>query len=153
MHAGGNVITREYPGTFSAMAKRFSVWNNYCECGTLSPRKKKGGNSSSLNDGDLELMETLTTIRPTITPDELKEEVEMYGQKPICTSISAISGALKNRMPSGLEYSRKKVNKVAIERFIPVNMIYTQLFINDLHSHITGQDTTGTLQWEKDAPN
>lgn len=142
IHQGGNIITREYPGTFSAIAEKFSVsnstisnvWNNYCEYGTLEPRRRRPRNQSNLNDGDLELIETLKAIRPTISLSELKEEVERYGQKPNGTSISAISKALKNRMLSGLEYSRKKINIVAMERFTPVNMIYTQIFINYLHS-------------------
>lgn len=139
---GGNAVTQEFPGTFSSIAKRFSVhdstvknvWVNYCENGTLAPRRKKGGNPSHLNDGDLELIETLVRNRPTISLNELKEDVELYGNKPNGTSIPAISKALKYRMPSGLKYSRKKVNKVATERFTPVNMIYTQLFIDYLHS-------------------
>jgi transposase len=142
IHSGGNIITREYPGNFSAIAKRFSVhdstvkniWSNYCENKTLDPKKKKGGNPSKLHDGDLELIETLTRIRPTISLNELKDDVELYDPKPDGVSISAISRALKQRMPSGLQYSRKKVNKVAIERFTPVNMVYTQMFINYLHS-------------------
>ena len=140
IYSGGNIVTQEYPGNFSTIAKRFSVqdstvkniWRNYCENNTLNPKKKTGGNPSKLKDGDLELIETLIRIRPTISLNELKDDVELYGQK--CVSISAISRALTQRMPSGLQYSRKKVNKVAIKRFTAVNMIYTQMFINYLHS-------------------
>ena len=140
IYSGGNIVTQEYAGNFSTIAKRFSVhdstvkniWRNYCENNTLNPKKKKGGNPSKLKDGDLELIETLIRIRPTISLNELKDNVELYGQKRV--SISAISRALTQRMPSGLQYSRKKVNKVAIERFTSVNMIYTQMFINYLHS-------------------
>ena len=82
----------------------------------------------------MRLIETLMMLRPTISLNELKDEVELYGQKQYAVSISAISRALRNRMLSGLQYSRKKVNKVAIERFTPVNMIYTQMFIDYLHS-------------------
>ena len=37
-------------------------------------------------------------------------------------------------MISGKEYTRKKVNTVAIERFTHINMLYTQMFINYIHS-------------------
>ena len=108
IHTGGNIITREYPGNFSAVAKRFSVhdstvkniWINYCENRTLDPKKESGGNPSKLNDGDLQLIETLTMLRPTISLNELKDEVELYGQK----------------------------------QYAPVNKIYTQMFIDYLHS-------------------
>ena len=48
------------------------------------------------------------------------------------TSISAISHALKNRMPSGYRYSRTKLTTIARERFTHDNILYTQLFIDYL---------------------
>ncbi|CAB4017230.1 Ankyrin repeat domain-containing 34B [Paramuricea clavata] len=88
IHSGGNIITREYPGNFFAIAKRFSVhdstvnniWSNYCENKTLDPKKKKGGNPSKLRDGDLELIETLTRIRPTISLNELKDDLKFFDE-------------------------------------------------------------------------
>ena len=37
-------------------------------------------------------------------------------------------------MPSGQQYTRKKITKLARERFTPNNIFYTQLFINYLSS-------------------
>ena len=60
------------------------------------------------------------------------EEIEQLGGEHI--SMSAISRAIKNRLPSRQQYSRKKLTKVASERFTPDNLFYTQLFINYLSS-------------------
>ena len=51
--------------------------------------------------------------------------------KAVCSVHIGYFRALRNRMLSSLQYSRKKVNE---ERFTPVNMIYTQKFIDYLHS-------------------
>ena len=49
-------------------------------------------------------------------------------------SMSTVSRAISNRMPSGQKYTRKKITKLARERFTPNNIFYTQLFINYLSS-------------------
>ena len=51
-------------------------------------------------------------------------------------SCSAISRAIKTRMPSGKRYSRKKVTLIARERFHHGNILYTQLFIDYLSAKI-----------------
>lgn len=47
-------------------------------------------------------------------------------------ACSAISRAIKTRMPSGKQHSRKKVTLIARERFHHDNILYTQLFMDYL---------------------
>ena len=53
---------------------------------------------------------------------------EMNGEE---VSMATVSRALKHRLPSG-PYTRKKITKIALERFTQTNIFYTQLFINYL---------------------
>ena len=47
------------------------IWKNYCETGSLSPLKHRGGNPSHLSIGDLELIEVLKRQKPSITRAEV----------------------------------------------------------------------------------
>ena len=58
------------------------------------------------------------------------EKLREHGE----VSQSELSREIHRHMISGKEYTRKKVNTVAIERFSYTNMVYTQMFINYLHS-------------------
>lgn len=71
---------------------------------------------------------------PTITQKEIHADLPRFGYIFGGTSISAISRAMRNRLPSGKKYSYKKALHTATERYTQTNMIYTQLFINYLHS-------------------
>lgn len=81
----------------------------------------------------MELIEVLKREKGSISLKEIYDVLDTVGDCGPKTSISAISKASKNRLPSG-PYSRKKITQFARERFTPVNMIYTQLFIDYLSS-------------------
>ena len=98
------------------------------------PRPHGGGNPSKLGREDLELIEVLITANPTISHKELLDKLEEHGDVFGEVSRSELSRAIDCRMISGKEYTRKKVTTVAIERFSHINMVYTQMFINYLHS-------------------
>ena len=142
LHNGGDQLSGYFPGNFRNVADKFKVsnstvtniWTNFIRTNNINPVPKKGGNPSHLTDGDLQLIETLVVANPTITQKEILSNLEQFGDVFGGTSISAISKALQSRMPSGKKYSHKKASRTAEERFSQTNMIYTQLFINYLHS-------------------
>jgi transposase len=139
---GGNTITGYFPGTFQAVAQKFRVarstvrkiWRLYCDSFREDPLPKGGGNPSNLSQADLELIEVLKREKGSITLKEIYQELEVIGECGGNTSTSAICRAIKNRMPSGEAFSRKKITHIARERFTPENMIYSQLFIDYVSS-------------------
>ena len=103
------------------------VWHRYCEVMQTTSRPKRGYTCAKLEEDDLELIEVFKVHSPSISLYEIMEEIEQLGGEQI--SVSAVS-RIKNRLPSGQQYSRKKLTKVASERLTPDNVFYTQLFIN-----------------------
>lgn len=85
--------------------------------------------SKLTNEEDLQLIEVLKIERPSISLAEITNVLLEMGNS---ASISAISRAIKYRMPSGYQYSRKKLTLIARERFYEENILYTQLFIDYL---------------------
>jgi len=139
---GGNIATGFFPGSITMLANKFHVsrssirriWQRFCEEFTELPRVRGGGNPSKLTNDDLELIEVLKNYKGSMTLKEIYAILEEFGDCQGNTSISAISHAIKTRMVSGQRYSRKKITKVAKERFTPVNLIFTQLFMDYLSS-------------------
>ena len=62
----------------------------------------------------------------------LAEISDVFTEMGNTASISAISRAIKTRMPSSKQYSRKKLTLITRERFHEDNILYTQLFIDYL---------------------
>ena len=95
--------------------------------------KPKGGlTSEKLKEDGRELIEVLKLHSPSTSLYEIIEELELLGGQQI--SMLAVSRSIKSRLPSDHQYSRKKLTKVAMERFTPDNLFYTQLFINYVSS-------------------
>ena len=110
-----------------------SVWHRYCEEMQTTSRPKGGYTCAKLEEDDLEVIEVLKVHSPSISLYEITEEIEQSGGEHI--SMSAVSRAIKNRLPLGQQYSRQKLTKVGkSERLTPDNLFYTQLFINYLSS-------------------
>ena len=98
-----------------------------------TPAKPKGGlTSEKLKEDGRELIEVLKLHSPSMSLYEIIEELEQLGGQQL--SMSAVSRSIKSRMPSGHQYSRKKLTKGAMERFTPDNLFYTQLYINYVYS-------------------
>ena len=97
--------------------------------GTVKPQKHAGGNPSNL-----QFIETCKKARPTSSLKEIFDGLNEFGDVPNGTSTPAISRALRNKMLSGLKYSRKKISTVSQERFSAANIAYTQMFIDYLHA-------------------
>lgn len=128
-------------GSFSSVASSLNVskqtviniWRRFVESGKIERRDSAGGRQRHLTDGDLELIETLKKVKPSTTCREIHDCLHDYGDIPEGTSLSAIHRAVIDCMPSGQEYSFKKIQHIAQERFTLQNMAYTQLFLNYLH--------------------
>ena len=140
---GGNQATGIFPGKYIDIARSLGVssavvsniWKRYCQDGSISPKKNTGGNPSHLSQGDLPYIEFLKQQKPSITYDEIIQQLYEFGDLPYGTiSKTALSEAVRHRLPSGKEYSFKKINIVAQERFTLQNMAYTQVFIDYLNS-------------------
>ena len=142
LSAGGCPETTYFPGEFKTVADKFklsnstikNIWISFCDRKTVDPRPHGGGNPKKLGREDLELIEVLITADPTISHKELLEKLREHGEVFGEVSQSELSRAIHRHMISGKEYTKKKVNTVAIERFSYTNMVYTQMFINYLHS-------------------
>ena len=145
VEGGGDPLTMIFPGRFVDIANELNVslatvskiWKNYCETGSLSPLKHRGGNPSRLSNGDLELIEVLKRQKPSITHAEVMDCLHDCGDLPFgTTSVTEVCNAVRNRLciPSGKKFTLKKIAHVAQERFTIANMAYTQLFVDYLYA-------------------
>ena len=108
------------------------MWNQFCSARTLT--LSKGGDfSSKLSAGDLELIETMKTMRGSISLRKLQDVLaDISDVQDI--AVSASSKTIKSKLFSGKRYSRKKITYVAKKRITYENMVYTQLFVDYLSS-------------------
>ena len=74
------------------------------------------------------LLETMVQARGSSSLKELRDDLAIHGD---CgeLSTSTISRNIRNKLPSGCNYSRKRSGKSASERFTLENIVYTQLHI------------------------
>ena len=140
---GGNPETGFFPGKFVDIARPLGVssavvskiWKRYWQDKTISPKPNTGGNPSHLSEGDLHYIEFLKRQRPSISYNEILQQLYEFGDLPYgTTSMTGLSEAVRNRLPSGKKYSFKKLNIIAHERFTLQNMAYTQVFFDYLHN-------------------
>jgi hypothetical protein len=137
---GGDRLTGELPISMKIVADEVQVtvntvsrvWRRFCSDSMEDPLSSGGDFSSKLTAGDLELIETLKTVKGSIHLRELYAILEEFGDIAGQISLSTISRAIKTKLLSGQCYSRKRVTNIASERFTRENMLYTQLFINYL---------------------
>ena len=116
VEGGGDPLTMIFPGRFVDIANELNVslatvskiWKNYCETGSLSPLKHRGGNPSRLSNGDLELIEVLKRQKPSITHAEVMDCLHDCGDLPFgTTSVTEVCNAVRNRLciPSGKKFT------------------------------------------------
>ena len=94
-----------------------------------------------MTEHDLELIEAVKVRRGSITLQEICDELVAVGDFNGNIPSRTVCGIIRNRMPSSKLYSRKKVTRLAKEGFTHANMVYTELFINDVNS----KDPSGGL--------
>ena len=140
--AGGDPESGNFPGKFVNIARSLGItsaavsqiWKRYCTEGSIDPLPHSGGKPSHLSEGDLQYIEFLKRQRPSITYKEIMQNLYEFGDLPYgTTSISALSQAVQHRLPDG-DFSYKKLNVIAQERFTLQNMAYTQVFIDYLNN-------------------
>jgi transposase len=141
---GGDRLSGYIPVTYTFLSQQLSVspntvkniWGRYCEDFNVTARSAGGSRNNKLNQDDLELIETLKVEKPSMSLAELVDVVSQHGGlQNGQISVSAISRAIRSgRLPTGQRYSWKKLTKLALERFTPDNILYTQLFVDYLSS-------------------
>lgn len=137
----GNTLTGQFNSSYSAIARSVGVshvtvakvWKQFCSTRSLSPKKNPIARPSHLSYGDLCLIEALKREKPTISYDEILEQLYEFGDLPFGTvSKSTLSKAVRRRLPGG-EFTLKKLGRIAQERFTVRNMAYTQLFLDYIY--------------------
>ena len=80
---------------------------------------------------NLFVKETMVQANSSSWLKELRDDLAIHGD---CgeLSTSTLSRYITNKLPSGRNYSRKRLRKCASERFTPENIVYTQLYIDYL---------------------
>ena len=76
---------------------------------------------------DSVLLETIISGSGVTSLSEIQSELDTAAD---CGRVSTISCHIRNNRPSGNKYSRKKISKLATERFTNDNIIYTQLHLD-----------------------
>ena len=142
---GGNSTTGHFPGRYVDVASELNlssavvskIWKQFCEktWGLAKVLSKMWGNKSGLSEGDLQLIEVVKRHKPSTTYAELADILLEIGDIPRGgTFKTALSNAVRHRMPSQENFSCKKIAHVAQERFTKQNMAYTQIFTDYLHT-------------------
>ena len=75
------------------------------------------------------LLETNVQASGSSSLKELRDDLAIHGD---CgeLSTSTFSRNIRKKLPSGRNYSRKRLGKCASERFTPENIVYTQLSVH-----------------------
>ena len=104
----------------------------YRETGNIDPLSRKHIRTpSKLSFGDSMLLETIVQSKGSTSLKEIKSELSNFGD---CgeVSLSTLSRHVRKNLPSGKDYSRKRLGKCAGERFTHENLVYTQLYLDYL---------------------
>ena len=137
---GGDRITGYIPQSVTQFARELrvsvktvkSVWFRYCEEMRTSARPIGGLTSEKLKEDDRELIDVLKLHSPSTTIYEIIEELEQLGgQQNFNVGRFTIH---KKQATFRSSVFKKKLTKVAMERFTPYNLFYTQMFINYVSS-------------------
>ena len=104
----------------------------YRETGNIEPLKRKHIRTrSKLSSGDSMLLETIVQSNGSTSLKEIKSELSNFGDSGEL-SLCTLSRHVRKNLPSGKDYSRKRLGKCAGERFTHENLVYTQLYLDYL---------------------
>ena len=78
-----------------------SVWQKFVHDGTVSPKKRISGNPPKLSTGDLQLIETMKTIKPSTSSKNITEQLQLHGNFPSGISTSTIKRAIRTSLSEG----------------------------------------------------
>ena len=138
----GDRATQNIPCGYTKIAAHFKVtpntvkkiWTRFCQEYNERSLPTSGGKPPKLTQADLELIEVLKTAQGSISLVEIFEILDELGDIQGEVSLSTLSRAVRNRLPSGRKYTRKKITQIAAERFTNNNILYTQLFMNYINA-------------------
>lgn len=141
LEKGGDMATQEIPCGYADIARYFKVapntvkkiWKQVCNKYKEKRLPVSGGGHLSLTAGDLELIEVLKLTKGSISLAEIWGILDEFGDAE-SVSLSTLSRAIRNKLPSGRRYTRKKITHIASERFTNNNILYTQLFRNYINA-------------------
>ena len=106
----GNALTGQFNSSYSAIARSVGVshvtvakvWKQFCSTRSLSPKKNSIARPSHLSYGDLCLIEALKREKPTISYDEILEQLYEFGDLPFGTvsksTLSKVHSASRRRI-------------------------------------------------------
>ena len=70
------------------------------------------GNPQKLSTGDLQLIETMKTMKPSTSSKNIKEQVQLHGNFPSGISTNTINRTIRTSLSEG-KYSWKRMNRNA----------------------------------------
>lgn len=129
----GNTSMREIarrfridPSTVSRILKRYE------QHGTVAPDSRDHTRTlKKLTFQDSILLETMVLNKGSTSLKELQADLNRFGNCGVL-SQSTISKHVRNELPSGKHYSRKRLGKIPQDRFSHANLVYTQLYLDNL---------------------
>ena len=139
MDIRSNVVDRALQGeSFGEISRHLEIARStvskvveiYRVTGSVEPLPKNNRNyNSKVTYEDSISLETIIGGSGATSLSEMQSELDTTAD---CgrVSLSTISRHIRNKLPSGNKYSRKKISKLATERFTNDNIIYTQLYLD-----------------------
>ena len=105
---------------------------HYRETGNIEPLSRKHIRTrSKLSFGDSMLQETIVQSKGSTSLNARKSELSNFGDYGEL-SLSTLSRHVRKNLPSGKDYSHKRLGKCAGERFTHENLVDTQLYLDYL---------------------
>ena len=100
----------------------------YEQDGTVFPTNRKftTGNPKKLDKNDIDFIRHLKQVKPSISYNEIYNQVTQFCHLPSGTSRSAIGRAVRD----DLQMTYKRLTKAKAEKFTPQNIAYCQAFLD-----------------------
>ncbi|XP_044174449.1 uncharacterized protein LOC122958075 [Acropora millepora] len=137
LETGGDRFSGYFPGEWIALGDKFgvsgktakSVWQKFVHDGTVTPKKRISGNPPKLSTGDLQLIETMKTIKPSTSSKNITEQLQLHGNFPSGISTSTINRPIRTSLSEG-KWSWKRMSRNVTHKFTRANVDYCQDFLN-----------------------
>nr|XP_006813022.1 PREDICTED: uncharacterized protein LOC102804803 [Saccoglossus kowalevskii] len=127
----------KFADIMSKRAMYFLAVDRLFELSELTPidlsSKGNRGFYHKLGDGDLELIETLKRLQPSITYRAIADHINEHGEVVENVSITTIARTVRTRL-SGGRWTYKTLTPVALEKFTDANIAYCDEYVNFLHT-------------------
>lgn len=126
-------------GAFVQVSKTFrvsqptvkAIWNKYCTKNmSASINKRSRGRPKKLTNADLDFIEYMKLQKPSATSENIHTELSSVSTTQVVPRT--INTAIRSYLPE--RWTRKKIKYVAKERFTYDNLVYTETYMELLHS-------------------